>query len=66
MSLSGGHTVCYVASNMFARAIGFFLIFACRNPSGLRPLRILHLFANLVAEDFVPVDLGAGDWELSA
>lgn len=30
------------------------------------PLSILHLLANLVAEDLVPVDLGAGDWELSA
>lgn len=26
----------------------------------------MHLLANLVAEDLVPVDLGAGDGELSA
>ena len=29
-------------------------------------LSILHFFANLVAEDFVPVDLGAGDRQLPA
>lgn len=29
-------------------------------------LRVVHLLADLVAEDLVPVDLGAGDGELSA
>lgn len=29
-------------------------------------LSILHFFSNLVAEDFVPVDLGAGDGQLPA
>lgn len=38
----------------------------CRNPNRLCPLSVLHLFANLVTEDLVPVDLGAGDRELSA
>lgn len=27
-------------------------------------LSVLHLFADLVAKDLVPVDLGAGDWKL--
>lgn len=34
--------------------------------SSLRLLGVLHLLADLVAEDLVPVYLGAGDWELSA
>lgn len=29
-------------------------------------LRVLHLFADLVAQDLVPVDLGAGDRQLPA
>ncbi len=31
-----------------------------------RFLSVLHLFADLVAEDLVPVDLGASDGQLSA
>lgn len=31
-----------------------------------RPLLVVHLLADLVAEDLVPVDLGAGDRQLSA
>lgn len=62
MSLFKGHTVRYVAAHMFARASASL----CCNPNCLRPLSILHLLADLVAEDLVPVNLGAGDWELSA
>lgn len=65
MSLLEGHTVRYVASHMFARASAS-LQLVCRDTSSLCPLSILHLFANLVAEDLGPVNLGAGDWELSA
>lgn len=64
MSLLAGHTVRNIASHMFARASAspqFFM-----NPNSLGPLSTLHLLANLVAEDLVPVNLGAGDWELSA
>lgn len=32
----------------------------------VRLLSVLHLFADLVAEDLVPVDLGASDGQLSA
>lgn len=34
--------------------------------SSFCPLSVLHLLADLVAEDLVPVDLHAGDWQLSA
>lgn len=34
--------------------------------SYIQLLCILHLLANLVAEYFVPVDLGPGDWKLPA
>lgn len=34
--------------------------------SNVSALSILHFFANLVAEDFVPVNLGAGDGQLPA
>lgn len=41
----------------------FFFFFAHKHFINLliSALSILHFFANLVAEDFVPVDLGAGD-----
>ena len=32
----------------------------------VRQLGVLHLLADLVAEDLVPVDLGACDWQLAA
>lgn len=35
------------------------------NPDRLFLLGILHLLANLVAKDLVPVNLSAGDWKLS-
>lgn len=42
--------------------IGPHLFFAHKHFINLiSALSILHFFANLVAEDFVPVDLGAGD-----
>lgn len=48
----------------FCASISFSSV--CRDPNSLCPLSILHLFANLIAEDLVPVNLGASDWELPA
>ncbi len=64
MSLFKGHTVHYVAAHVFARASASSQF--VMTPNSLCPLSILHLLANLVAEDLVPVNLGAGDGELSA
>lgn len=45
--------ICFFAHECFIRLL-------------VSALSILHFFANLVAEDFVPVDLGAGDGQLPA
>lgn len=65
MSVLAGHTVRYVASHVCA-SISFSPILLVVTQNSLSPLSVLHLFANLVAEDLVPVNLGAGDRELSA
>lgn len=53
--------------------LGLFCLFVCfahKHSGGLLilipMLSILHFLANLVAEDLVPVDLGAGDRQLPA
>lgn len=40
--------------------------FPCSEEPCIQPLSILHFLPDLVAEDLVPVDLGAGDRKLPA
>lgn len=61
-----GHTVQFMLHHTFARAsASLCFVLVVKANSGC-PLGALHLFADLVAEDLVPVDLGAGDGKLSA